>query len=110
MSALIGLPAGLIEEKDLRPSKNDWMFNILKDKTLRTGLLDVTITAALEPGQDGAIDDPALGVVPKRAAGAPAGPPPSPAALGAIPSPVVGRYINEVLKYPASDPYYGVNF
>jgi carboxypeptidase C (cathepsin A) len=110
MSSLIGLPADLIEAKNLRPSKNDWMFNILKDQTLRTGLLDVTITAPLEPGQDGAIDDPALGVVPKRAAGAPAGPPPSPAALGAIPSPVVGRYINEVLKYPATDPYYGVNF
>lgn len=110
MSALVGLSADLIEEKNLRLSKNDWMFNILKDRGLRTGLLDVTVTAPLEPGQDGAIDDPALGVVPKRAPGAAAGPPPSPAALGAIPSPVVGRYFNEVLKYPASDPYYGVNF
>lgn len=110
MSALVGLPAELIEAKDLRLSKNDWMFNILKDRTLRTGLLDVTITAPLEAGQEGAIDDPALGVLPKRAAGAPAGPPPSPAALGAIPSPVVARYLNEVLKYPATDPYYGVNF
>lgn len=110
MAGLIGLPADLIAAKDLRLSKNDWMFNILKDQTLRTGLLDVTVTAPLEPGQDGAIDDPALGVVPKRAAGAPAGPPPSPAALGAIPSPVVGRYINEVLKYPSTEPYYGVNF
>jgi len=110
MSALVGLSADLIEEKDLRLSKNDWMFNILKDRTLRTGLLDVTITAPLEPGQDGAIDDPALGVVPKRAAGAPAGPPPSPAAIGAVPSPMVGRYLNEVLKYPATEPYYGVNF
>lgn len=110
MSALVGLPADLIEAKNLRLSKNDWMFNILKDRTLRTGLLDVTITAPLEPGQDGAIDDPALGVVPKRAAGAPAGPPPSPAAIGPVPSPVVGRYMAEVLKYPATDPYYGVNF
>ena len=110
MSALVGLPADLIEAKNLRLSKNDWMFNILKDRTLRTGLLDVTVTAPLEAGQDGAIDDPALGVVPKRAPGAAAGPPPSPAALGAIPSPVVGRYINEVLKYPATEPYYGVNF
>ncbi|MBX3484886.1 hypothetical protein [Phenylobacterium sp.] len=111
MSGLIGLPADLIVEKDLRLSKNDWMFNILKDRTLRTGLLDVTVTAPLEPGQDGAIDDPALGVVPKRAPGAPAAPPPSPAALGAIPSPAVGRYMIEALKYPAGDePYYGVNF
>lgn len=110
MSALVGLPADLIEDKNLRLSKNDWMFNVLKDKGLRTGLLDVTITAPLEPGQDGAIDDPALGVVPRRAAGAPAGPPPGPAAIGPVPSPVVGRYITEVLKYPATEPYYGVNF
>ncbi len=110
MSALVGLPEALILEKDLRLSKNDWMFNLLKDKGLRTGLLDVTVTAPLEPGQDGAIDDPALGVVPKRAAGAPAGPPPSPAALGAIPSPVVGRYFSEVLGYKTAETYYGVNF
>jgi carboxypeptidase C (cathepsin A) len=111
MSALIGLPVDLILEKDLRPSKNDWMFNLLKDRNLRTGLLDVTVTAPLEPGQDGAIDDPALGVVPRRAAGAPAGPPPTPQQIGPVPSPVVGRYLTEVLKYPAgSEPYYGVNF
>jgi carboxypeptidase C (cathepsin A) len=110
MSALVGLPADLIEQKNLRLAKNDWMFNILKDQTLRTGLLDVTVTAPLEPGQDGAIDDPALGVVPRRAAGAPAGRPPSPAEIGPVPSPVVGRYLTEVLKYPATEPYYGVNF
>jgi carboxypeptidase C (cathepsin A) len=111
MSALVGLPVSLILEKDLRLAKNDWMFNVLKDQTLRTGLLDVRVTAPLEPGQDGAIDDPALGVVPKRAPGAPAAPPPSPVSIGAVPSPVVGRYVTEVLKYPAGDePYYGVNF
>lgn len=110
MSALVGLPADLIEDRNLRLSKNDWMFNVLKDRALRTGLLDVTVTAPLEAGQDGAIDDPALGVVPKRAPGAAAGPPPNPAAIGPVPSPVVGRYLTEVLKYPATDPYYGVNF
>jgi carboxypeptidase C (cathepsin A) len=111
MSSLIGLPADFIEAHDLRVSKNDWMFNVLKDQGLRTGLLDVTVTAPLEEGQDGAIDDPALGVVPKRAPGAPAGPSPSPAALGAIPSPAVGRYLTDQLQFPAGDmPYYGVNF
>jgi carboxypeptidase C (cathepsin A) len=110
MSALIGLPADLIEQRDLRVSKNDWMFNLLKDRGLRTGLLDVRVTAPLEPGQDGAIDDPALGVVPKRAPGAAAGPPPSPAAIGPVPSPAVGRYLTEVLKFPSADTYYGVNF
>ena len=110
MSTLIGLPADVIEQHDLRVSKNDWMFNILKERTLRTGLLDVTVTAPLEPGQDGAIDDPALGVVPKRAPGAAAAPPPSPAELGAIPSPAVGRYLTEQLGFPSTDTYYGVNF
>lgn len=110
MAALVGLPAALIEEKDLRLSKNDFMFNLLKDQNLRTGLLDVRVTAPLEPGQDGAIDDPALGVVPKRAPGAAATPPPSPAAIGPVPSPAVGRYLTEVLKFPSADAYYGVNF
>jgi carboxypeptidase C (cathepsin A) len=110
MSQLIGLSADFIEAHDLRVSKNDYMFNLLKDKTLRTGLLDVTVTAALEPGQDGAIDDPALGVVPKRAAGAPAGPPPSPAQIGPVPSPAVGAYITNDLKFPSTDTYIGVNF
>lgn len=110
MSALIGLPAELIEAKNLRITKNDWMFNLLEDQRLRTGLLDVTVTAPLEEGADGAIDDPALGVVPRRAAGQPSGPPPSPAEIGPIPSPVVGRYLNEMLKFPATEPYYGVNF
>jgi carboxypeptidase C (cathepsin A) len=110
MAQLIGLPADFIEAHDLRISKNDYMFNLLKDKGLRTGLLDVQVTAPLEPGQDGAIDDPALGVAPKRAAGAPAGPPPTPAQIGPVPSPAVGAYITNDLKFPSSDTYIGVNF
>jgi carboxypeptidase C (cathepsin A) len=110
MAQLIGLPAEFIEAHDLRIAKNDYMFNLLKDKGLRTGLLDVTVTAPLEPGQDGAIDDPALGVVPKRAAGAPAGPPPTPAQIGPVPSPAVGAYITNDLKFPSTDAYIGVNF
>jgi hypothetical protein len=111
MSGLIGLPVELIEQKDLRISKNDYMFNLLKDKGLRTGLLDVRVTAALEPGQVGALDDPALGVVPKRAPGAPPGPPPTPASIGPVPSPVVGAYVKDELKFPTIETaYYGVNF
>jgi carboxypeptidase C (cathepsin A) len=110
MSQLIGLPAEFIEAHDLRLSKNDYMFNLLKDKGLRTGLLDVTVTGPLEPGQDGAIDDPALGVVPKRAAGAPAGPPPTPDKIGPVPSPAVGAYLTQDLKFPSTDTYIGVNF
>ncbi|WP_165186717.1 S10 family peptidase [Caulobacter soli] len=112
MSELTGLPVDLIESKDLRLSKNDFMFNLLKDKTLRTGLLDVRVTAPLEPGQEGSIDDPALGVMPKRAAGAPAVDNKSfnPASLGAIPNPALGRYLTEDLKFKSAEPYYALNF
>jgi carboxypeptidase C (cathepsin A) len=110
MSALIGLPADLIEQNDLRISKPVWMFNLLKDKGLRTGLLDVRVTAPLEPGQIGDIDDPALGVAPKRTPGAAPAPPPSAASIGPVPSPVVGDYIVHELKFPTTETYYGVNF
>jgi carboxypeptidase C (cathepsin A) len=110
MSELIGLPAAFIEAHDLRLSKNDYMFNLLKDQGLRTGLLDVTVTGPLVEGADGGIDDPALGVVPKRAPGAPAGPPPTPAQIGPVPSPAVGDYLTKDLKFPSTDSYIGVNF
>lgn len=105
MASLIGLPADFIEAHDLRISKNDWMFNLLKDKGLRTGLLDVTVTGPLLAGAEGAIDDPALGVAPRRA-----GPPPTPAQIGPVPSPAVGAYVTNELKFPSTDTYIGVNF
>jgi carboxypeptidase C (cathepsin A) len=110
MSKLVGLPADLIEQENLRLSKNAWMFNLLKDQTLRTGLLDVTVTAKLEPGAVGDIDDPALGVVPPRAPGAAQGAAPTPMSVGAVESPAVGAYLTKELKYPSVEPYYGVNF
>jgi len=110
MSSLIGLPVALIEKDDLRLSKNDYMFNLLKDQTLRTGLLDVRVTAPLEPGQEGSIDDPALGVAPKRTPGAPPPPPFDPAQIGPVPSPAVGAYLTTALQFPTTDTYIGVNF
>ncbi|THD50705.1 hypothetical protein [Phenylobacterium sp.] len=110
MSSLIGLPVELIEKDDLRIEKNEYMFNLLKDKSLRTGLLDVTVTGPLLADATGGIDDPALGVTPKRPAGAPAGPPPSAAQIGPVPSPTVGAYLTGDLKFPSTDTYYGVNF
>jgi carboxypeptidase C (cathepsin A) len=107
MSGLIGLPVALIEKDDLRISKNEYMFNLLKDKGLRTGLLDVTVTAPLVEGADGGIDDPALGVQPK---GPPGAPPLTPDKIGPVPSPAVGAYITNTLKFPSSDTYIGVNF
>ena len=111
MSALIGLPTEVIERENLRISSNTWMFNLLKDKGLRTGLLDVRVTGPLTPDAQGGIDDPALGVAPRRAPGAAAGPPPTPQSIGPVPSPAVGKYLTEALKFPAGgEPYIGVNF
>lgn len=110
MSALIGLPEALIEQDNLRIDKKTYMFNLLKDKGLRTGLLDERVTAPLQPGQVGDIDDPALGVVPKRAPGAGAGPPPTPASIGPVNSPAVAAYLRDQLKFESELPYYAINF
>jgi carboxypeptidase C (cathepsin A) len=110
MSALIGLPAELIQAENLRVSKNTFMFNLLKDRGLRTGLLDMRVTAPLEPGQLGDIDDPALGVVPKRVPGAPPGPPPNPASIGPVKSAAVAAYLRDQLKFQTDEPYYSINF
>jgi carboxypeptidase C (cathepsin A) len=107
LSAYIGLPAPLIEAHHLRISLNVYMFNLLKDRGLRTGLLDVRATSALVANAAGAIDDPALGVVKPQAHTSAK---PTAAAVGAVASPAVGQYLREVLKFPSDDPYIGVNF
>jgi carboxypeptidase C (cathepsin A) len=107
LSAYIGLPASLIEAHDLRISLNTYMFNLLKDRGLRTGLLDVRATSALVANAAGAIDDPALGVVKPQAHTTAK---PTAAAVGAVASPAVGEYLREALKFPSDDPYIGVNF
>jgi carboxypeptidase C (cathepsin A) len=61
MSALVGLPAAYIEENNLRVSKDDWMLTILKDRNLRTGMLDTRVTAARDTTRTGGLADPALG-------------------------------------------------
>jgi carboxypeptidase C (cathepsin A) len=110
MSALIGLPADFIEARDLRISANDYMFNLLKDRGLRTGMLDVRVTAPLAPGQVGDIDDPALGVVRRPAAGKAPTEAPSPASVGPVQSPAMASYLRDELKFPADEPYYAINF
>jgi len=47
LSALIGLPASFIEEKNLRVSAQDWLMNILKDKGLRVSNQDTRATGPL---------------------------------------------------------------
>ena len=109
VAAYIGLPTGLIEEKKLKVSSNDWMFNILKDQGLRAGLLDSRATGKWCPNMQGAIDDPAMGFVPSDTCAAEDRPPPTAASVGPIESPAVGRYIREDLRFADNDPYYGVN-
>jgi carboxypeptidase C (cathepsin A) len=71
MSQLTGLPVELIESKKPAAFQERLHVQPAEGPDLRTGLLDVRVTGPLEPGQDGAIDDPALGVAPKRAPGRP---------------------------------------
>ena len=106
LSTYIGLPADLIESHNLRLDRNTYMFNLLKDQGLRTGLLDSRATSALSPNAQGAIDDPALGVT----HAAPGAPPMTPAAIGPVPSPGVGAYLTNTLHYATDLVYFGVNF
>lgn len=109
LSALIGLPTEFIAEHNLRINQNDFMFTLLKDKGLRTGLLDTRVTAVLEPGAEGAIDDPALGVVPKRPAGS-NNKPIDVASLGGIPNQALKDYLDKELNFRSDEKYIAVNF
>jgi carboxypeptidase C (cathepsin A) len=106
LSALIGLPVNLIEQNNLRISHNLYMFNLLKDRGLRTGLLDTRVTDTLMVNAAGGIDDPALGVIKPQANGKV----PTPESVGAVISAAVGRYVSQDLKFATTEPYYGVNF
>ncbi len=60
MASFIGLPARFIEARHLRISKDDWMLNLLRDRDLRTGMLDTRVTAARDTTRTGGLADPAL--------------------------------------------------
>jgi carboxypeptidase C (cathepsin A) len=107
LASFIGLPDTFVEAHDLRISTNDYMFNLLQDHGLRTGLLDVRSTSPLMKNASGAIDDPALGVVTPAANSNKA---PTPEEVGAVSSPGVAQYLRDQLKFPSQDPYIGVNF
>ena len=108
VAGYIGLPVSLIESSRLQVTRNDWMFNLLREQGLRTGLLDTRATGKWCPNMQGGIDDPAMGFVPSDTC-APPNKPPTPASVGPRESPSVGRYLREELKFADSDPYYGVN-
>jgi carboxypeptidase C (cathepsin A) len=71
MSSLIGLPAALIEANNLRVSKDTFMFNLLRDRGLRTGQLDGRPTARLDaPKRRPPYDDPGMNYDPEATPGA----------------------------------------
>lgn len=97
MSALIGLPADLIAEKDLRIDKTTFMFELIKDRDLRTGLLDTRVTAVRDLTKTSGRDDPALGGGQTRPRDS------GPNALDI--------YFRETLGFNTPErPYHGVNF
>lgn len=60
MSTMIGVPADFILERDLRLSKDDFMFTLIADQGLRTGQLDTRVSAPLEGATRGAAGDPTM--------------------------------------------------
>ena len=96
LAELIGLPASLIAADDLRIDKNTYMFNLLADRHLRTGLLDVRVTAPLVANAQGAIDDPALAVLPKKLIGSKHL---TAASMGILKNPRIGAYLKDELHF-----------
>lgn len=107
LSALIGLPAGLIAANDLRIEKNTYMFNLLQEQHLRTGLLDVRVTGPLLANGQGAIDDPALNVLPKKLLGSKHL---TAASMGIFKNPKIGAYLQQELHFSTREEYYSINF
>lgn len=110
LSHLTGMPSAVVEANGLRIPRNVWMFNLLEAQGLRTGLLDVRVTAPLPSNrdEDGALDDPALNVVPSGAKKD--GKPFNPADVGPVPNASFGRHLVRDLGFPTSDTYFGINF
>lgn len=107
LAQLIGLPAGLIAADDLRIDKNTYMFNLLASQHLRTGLLDVRVTAPLVANAQGAIDDPALAVLPKKLIGSKHL---TAASMGILKDPKIDAYLKGELRFPSRQQYYSIDF
>jgi len=61
MSGFIGLPPAMIEANDLRVPVDSFIYNLLRDKGLRTGMLDGRATARLDaPARQPPYNDPGL--------------------------------------------------
>lgn len=107
MSALIGLPADLIARRDLRVSRDTFMFNLLKNQGLRTGQLDGRATSRLDaPPRRGPYADPGFSYNPEDP------PLPSRDSVGGAPidaSSALERYFKETLGFKTAETYNGLN-
>lgn len=93
MSELIGLPASLILENDLRIPNDLFVERLLADRQLLVGRLDTRVTAPVRPpsreGRPAAANDPALGL----------------GRTNVIHSPAITRYMREELRLPIERDY-----
>lgn len=106
MAEMIGLPTDFILAKDLRLSREDFMFNLLKDQGLRTGQLDGRATARLDaPAKRPPYDDPGMGFAEPR--------PPGPKPTGMLPvaagKPALESYFKDTLKFRTAETYNSLN-
>lgn len=111
LSAMTGLSADYILAKNLRLSNNDFMFELLKDRGLRTGQLDGRATRRLDaPAQRPPYDDPGLSFSLEK-------PPPPPKAVTpdhAVPvgkgeSRAVELYFRRTLRFESPETYNSLN-
>jgi carboxypeptidase C (cathepsin A) len=117
LSSLIGLPASFIEEKNLRPSAQDWLLNILKDKGLRVSNQDTRVTGPLVlTAEQAAASSPAEGLGGTRigtAMQAPALMPGSPEALAmrdSVRTPTaLESYLKNDLQFNTLEAYRSLN-
>lgn len=106
MAAMVGLPVDMILAKDLRLSREDFMFNLLKDEGLRTGQLDGRATARLDaPPQRPPYDDPGMNYAAPR----PAGPAPTGALKIAEGMSALESYFKHDLKFRTAETYNPLN-
>lgn len=91
MSGLIGIPASVIEAKNLRLDNYDFMLSLLANKGLRTGQLDGRATRAIaESNLRPPFDDPSM-------------------SLGAGTSLGIENYLRDELGYTPPSPYRSLN-
>jgi len=91
MSALIGLPVSLLEEKNLRLDNYDFMLNLVAAKGLRTGQLDGRASRAIADSKlRPPFDDPSM-------------------TLGASSAQLIETYLKSELGYGLPSPYRSLN-